>query len=342
MASMRNLVDRAMHARGGTISTSVLVNIPPELWLKIFSYLQSVTLTCFLFRQLAQPLLFAKICTHPPPHSIALRATTDKYRRRTTKRLEFFLSPLIAPAVRECWVDPPSPEDDDLPTDVLIDAIFDGLRKLPNLKVLGCRSIRLTPKRLAVLQRLALTSITLESCLSDLTDYTTLPAVPLSHVTFKYHDAASQGAVLPPLLSLFLSARHLQRLSATSTDILPVILRSRPFKRLVMLEIPTECLVSPYFLPALAQFPALERITLHTLNPSGQFPRADVISNIPRNLMPNLRFYRGPRNYAALFASKRALKTVEISLPCKQHRLLRTLAQIKCELDYLSFRLEGA
>ncbi|KAJ7480553.1 hypothetical protein FB451DRAFT_1237871 [Mycena latifolia] len=345
------VVDRARQgfkrSRSGGVSTSQLDLVPPELWLKIFSYLstpwdiKAVTLTCHCFRQLAQPLLFSKISTHPAPPPLALRGLqTNKYRRRTSQRLEFFLSPLIAPAVRECWIDPPSAEDEDLPTDVLIDAIFDGLRKLPNLRVLGCRSTRLTTKRLAVLQELALTTITLESCLSDLADFTSLPAIPLASVTFKYQDALSQDAVLPPLLSLFLSPRHLQRLVATSTEILPVITRSRPFTRLLHLEIPVECLLSELFIPALSQCPTIERITLHT-DGEGHIPRAGVVAAIPQNLLPNLKFYRGPRNFAALFARAGLLQTLELSVPAKVHRLLRTLGQVPCALDYLSFRIDG-
>ncbi|KAJ6455464.1 hypothetical protein C8R45DRAFT_1036409 [Mycena sanguinolenta] len=349
------VVDRARHGfkrtRSGSVSGSQVALIPPEIWLQIFAYLSSPTdikacsLTCVSFRQLAQPLLFAKIFTHPLPPPLALRSLqTNKYRRRTSQRLEFFTSPLIAPAVRECWIDPPSAEDDDLPTDVLIDTIFDRLRRLPNLKVLGCRYIRLTSERLAVLPCLALTTVTLESCLSDLTDFTHHPALPLSTVTFKYHDhdVLSRDAILPPLLSLFLSPRHLQRLTATSTEILPVITKSRPFMRLLQLEIPIECLTSDLFVPALFHFPALERITLQT-NAEGFIPsRTTVVNVFPPDMLPNLRFYRGPRNFMALFASTGNIQTMEISLPVKAHRLLRTLGQLKsCPLDFLSFRIDG-
>ncbi|KAF7365671.1 hypothetical protein MVEN_00440800 [Mycena venus] len=346
------VVDRARQGfkrtRSGNLSASQLDLVPPELWIRIFSYLstpwdiKAVSLTCICFRQLAQPLLFTKIFTHPLPSALALRGhQTNKYRRRTSQRLEFFLSPLIAPAVRECWIDPPSAEDDDLPTDILIDAIFDGLRKLPNLKVLGCRSIRLTSNRLAVLQHLTLTTLTLESCLSDLTDFTDLPALPLSSVTLKYHDALSRDAILPPLLSLFLSPRHLQRLTATSTQILPVITRSRSFNRLFQLEVPVECLTSEMFVIALSYCPALERITLQTDSEGHIPPRASVIKSIPQDLLPNLKFYRGPRNFAALFASSGRIQTIEISIPAKVHRLLRTLGQLQSPLDFLSFRIDG-
>ncbi|KAJ7611954.1 hypothetical protein DFH06DRAFT_1308272 [Mycena polygramma] len=235
----------------------------------------------------------------------------NKYRRRTTQRLEFFLSPHIAPAVREAWIDPPLAEDDDLPTDVLIDAIFEGLRKLPNLSGLGCRS----------------------SCLSDLQDFTDLRAIPLYNVTFKYHDLMSHDAVLPPLLSLFLSPRHLQRLSSTSTQILPVIIR----------EIPVASLASDLLVTALSRLPALERITLQTDADGRLPPRTSVPAALPADLLPNLKFYRGPRNYASLFAGTGRVQIVELALPAKAHRLLRTLEQLPCAetVDFLSFRIDG-
>ncbi|KAJ7162881.1 hypothetical protein C8R46DRAFT_330383 [Mycena filopes] len=348
-------VDRARQGfkrtRSGSVSASQLDRVPPELWIQIFSYLstpldvRALSLTCQSFRQLAQPLLFTKISTHPAP-GIALRGLqANKYRRRTSQRLEFFLSPHIAPAVRECWIDPPSPEDDDLPTDVLIDAIFDGLCNLPNLRVLGCRVIRLTSSRLAVLQRLSLTSITLDSCLSDVTDFSGLPAIPLSTVTLRYPNLQPQEYTLSPLLSLFLSPRHLQRLCATPTDILPVI-SGRRFTRLVQLEAAVECLASDLFIVALSHCPALERITLQ-LGADGLIPRTVTTAippSLPDTLLPNLKFYRGPRNFASLFARAAGgrLQTIELAVPAKAHRLLRTLGALTaCPLDYLSFRVEG-
>ncbi|KAJ7870985.1 hypothetical protein B0H14DRAFT_2725161, partial [Mycena olivaceomarginata] len=354
------VVDRARQGfkrtRSGILrSPSHLVLVPPELWLQIFSYLstssdiEAVSLACVCFRQLAQPLLFSKIATHPPPPAPALRGLqTNKYRRRTAQRLEFFLSPLIAPAVRECCINPPSVEDNHLPTDVLIDAIFDGLCKLPNLKVLGCQSIRLTSKRLAILHTLALSTVTLESCPRDLMDFTHRPALPLSSVTLKYHDNSSCDALPPPLLSLFLSPRHLKRLSTTSPEILSAITFRRPFLRLLHLELPVDCLASTNIeslATALSRCPSLERI-IFTTTPDGHLPlRGTTISALPPHLLPNLKFYRGPRNYAALFARTGRMHTLELTLPGKAHRLLRTLSHLPHEtrqaLDFLSFRITG-
>ncbi|KAJ7777806.1 hypothetical protein B0H14DRAFT_2963233 [Mycena olivaceomarginata] len=299
------VVDRARQGfkrtRSGSISASQVVLVPPELWLQIFSYLttsgdlKAVSLTCTCFRQLAQPLLFSKISTHP------------------------CAAPLGAPMMT-------------FPTDVLIDAIFDGLRKLPNLKVLGCQ--------LAVLHGLALMTVTLESCPSDVVDFTHQPVLPLCSVTFKYHDPPSRDVFLAPLLSLFLAPRHLQRLSATTPEILLALTLRRPFARLTHLDLP------PYLTPPPS---SASPCTPTPTGAAAPTPRAPAL---PPLLLPHLKAYRGPRNYAALFAGTGRLSTVELSLPAKAHRLLRTFGQIQAqvqfqqshtpvELDFLSFRVDG-
>ncbi|KAF7325182.1 hypothetical protein MKEN_00562300 [Mycena kentingensis (nom. inval.)] len=335
-------VDRARQGfkrtRSDSVVTAIDLVLPPELWLHIFAYLsapwdiRSLTLTCHAFRRLAQPLLFAKICTHPLPSLgplslVGLTAgVSGKYRRKVLQRLEFFFSPHIAPAVREVWVDPPSAEaatlpaadDEELPTDVVIDTIFDGLRKFPNLATLVCKGIRLTPRRVAVLQQLPLTTITLDSCPSDVVDIPPeLPAIPLSTVALRYPSApldafaVSESASLPSaaLLSLFLSPKHLTRVSATSSHLLPVLLGSaRAFTKL----------------------------------PEGAIPRVGTPSIIPSSTLPALRFYRGPRNFAVLFArSGGRLATVEISVPAKAHRLERTIKALPRGIESLSFRVDG-
>jgi hypothetical protein len=180
----------------------------------------------------------------------------------------------------------------------------------------------------------------LEFCLSELMDFTKLSTLPLTSVTFKYHDALSRDAILPPLLSLFLSPGHLQRLSTTSTEILPII-SSLSFNQLFQLEVPVECLTSEVFGTALSHCPALEQITLQTDSEGHIPPHASVIPSIPRDALPNLKFYRGPRNFVVLFARRRRIQTIEISLPVKVHPLLLTLDQLQSPLDFLSFHIDG-
>ncbi|KAJ7042133.1 hypothetical protein C8F04DRAFT_117570 [Mycena alexandri] len=323
-------------------ANAILNSVPPELWLKVFMniplhLLPAVTLTCRSFHALSQPLLFSTVSTHPPAlPSLALRgAQTSKYRKRILERLEFFFSPRICPSVVECAISPLAPEEDGAPTDDLIDTIFASLSRLPNLKVLSCRYVRLTPKRLAVLQNLQLTTISLEMCFGEIADFADAPSVPLQTVTFKYPDAIRRDKVNPCLL--FLSPTHLEQLHATTTSILPTLARSQPFRKLQTLDIPIECITSDIFIQALSRCPAVDHLSLHT---SGSVPRS-LLESLPEGVLPNLTSYRGPHHYAAVFLRNRYAKRVEISVPSRPHRLGASLPAIDRTLLSLSFRLEG-
>ncbi|KAJ7051720.1 hypothetical protein C8F01DRAFT_1262515 [Mycena amicta] len=339
-------------------------HLPPELWLCVFTHLSShtdlraVSLTCQAFRYLAQPLLFSRICTHAPLRRHGLRwARTRSPTTTTTQRLAFFFSPHIAPAVREVCIDPQAQAEDDPdedPTDVVIDTIFDdGLARFPNLSTLTCRSLRLTPRRLAGLHRLlGLTSLTLDDCRSDITEFAfsamAQTPLPLVSVAFKY---STDDESLQTLLPLFLSPKHLYRLSSTTTQIIPALAGApRPFAKLQHLEIPVWTLPHPLFLPALKQCPALERLALLT-DPTTtteqsppSLPRTGVPSTLPSNILPLLKSYRGPRTFAALFAGRPTARVtaVELSGVVKASRLTRTLRSLPRNLDSLSFRLDAA
>ncbi|KAJ7063604.1 hypothetical protein C8F01DRAFT_1133671 [Mycena amicta] len=324
------------------IDSGVAARLPPELWIKVFMciplyVLPSVTLTCRIFRSLAQPLLFSTISTHPAAlSSLALRGPqTSKYRKRITERVDFFFSPRIVPSVYECWISPPSQEEDGAPTDDLIDTIFDSLSLLPNLKVLSCRYVRLTPRRLEVLQRLQLTTISLEMCFGDIADFA---VVPMQAVTFKYPDASLRRDQANPCL-LFLSPQHLEQLHATTTSVLPILARSEPFEKLRTLNIPIECISSnEFFIPALARCPAVEHLSLHTHD----FIPRSLIESLPNGILPLLSSYRGPHHYAAMFLRGRQAKSVDISVRCKPARLETSLKGIDRTLSALSFCLDGA
>ncbi|KAJ7090391.1 hypothetical protein B0H15DRAFT_838446 [Mycena belliarum] len=317
--------------------------VPPEVWLKVFIniplyLLPPVTLACRAFCLLAQPLMFSTISTHPPAApSRGLRPPQpSKYRKRVAERVEFFFSPQISTSVVECWISPSAPEEDGAPADDLIDTIFASLSRLPNLKVLGCRFVRLTPTRLAVLQRLHITTISLESCFGEISDFAVAPSVPLQAVTIKYQDAAlSQDKANPCLL--FLSPNHLEQLHATTTSILPTLSRSHPFRKLRTLDIPVESIASDLFIPALARCPAVEHISLHTT----EFVPRSLIECLPEGVLPNLSSYRGPHHFAATFLRGRTARKLDISLPCKPQRLETSLKGVDRRLESLSFLLEG-
>ncbi|KAJ7494510.1 hypothetical protein B0H11DRAFT_2227918 [Mycena galericulata] len=304
--------------------------LPPELWLKVFMHiplylLPAVTLTCRSFHDLAQPLLFSTISTHPAAlPSLALRGQqTSKYRKRI-------------PSVVECWVSPPVPEEDGAPTDDLIDTIFDSLSRLPNLKVLGCRHVRLTPRRLSVLQSLQLTTISLELCFGEISDFAVEPSVPLQEVTFRYPDTSFGRDQVNPCL-LFLSPHHLEQLHATTTSVLPSLATSMPFRKLRTLDIPIECITFDLFIPALSRCPVVDYLSLHT---SDIIPRS-LMESLPEGVLPLLSSYSGPHHFAAAFLRGRNAKRVDISVPCKAHRLEASLVGLDSTLKSLSFSLDG-
>ncbi|KAJ7778643.1 hypothetical protein DFH07DRAFT_795427 [Mycena maculata] len=318
----------------------IAYRLPPELWIKVFMHiplylLPAVTLTCRSFNILAQPLLFSTISTHPAASpSLALRGPqTSKYRKRISERLEFFFSPRISPSIVECWISPPAPEED-APTDDIIDTIFDSLSHLPNLKKLSCRYVRLTPRRLSVLQNLQLTTISLESCFGEIADFAAAPSVPLQEVTFKYPDAALRRG---KACLLFLSPTHLEQLHATTTSILPILSQSPPFKKLRSLDIPIECITSDLLIPALLRCPVVDHLSLHTTD---CIPRS-LMESLPEGVLPLLSSYSGPHYFAAPFLRGRNAKTVDISVPCKPHGLAVSLVRLDRSLMSLSFLLEG-
>ncbi|KAJ6500649.1 hypothetical protein C8R45DRAFT_978491 [Mycena sanguinolenta] len=318
--------------------------LPPELWFKVFAniplyQLAAVTLTSRLFCSIAQPLLFTTVSTHPPVGKNSTRKGPQsfKYRQRVADRMEFFFSPRIYSSVVKCILSLQIPEEDDVPPDPLVDGIFDSLSSLPNLKMLECRNIRLTPMRLAVLQKLQLTTLSLEMCFGEISDFACAPSVPLQEVTFKYPDASLNRDKANPCLP-FLSPSHLEQLHATTISILPNLAHSPPFRKLRTLDIPVECITSDLFIPALSRCPAVDHLSLHV--DSVPFARTNLES-LPEGVLPRLTSYHGPHHFAAALLRSRNAQKVEISLPCHPHRLEASLKGIEPSLTSLAFRLEG-
>ncbi|KAJ7618819.1 hypothetical protein DFH06DRAFT_1362310 [Mycena polygramma] len=340
--AMDSVVGGKQPSRRGTNGSIACSVMPPELWVKVFNHiplhlLTSVTLVCRSFRYLVQPLLFTTIVTRPPtpPSTTSRLMHPAKYRKRVAERLEFFFSPHIALTVRECQISPASPEEERVPTDNLIDCIFDTLPSLPNLQVLACRHVQLTPKRLAILHNLHLTTITLESCFGEMSDLAAAaPAVPMRDVTFKYPDSSFRGDPCP----VFLSPTHLEHLHATTTLVLSSVIRSQPFSKLRSLELPVKCLSSTDLVPALLRCPAVEHISLHTTAclPQVQFEA------LPDGVLPLLNSYSGPHPFAASFLGGRAARRVHIPMPARPHSLEVSLLKLPRILESLSFMLSSA
>ncbi|KAJ7249948.1 hypothetical protein C8J57DRAFT_1356047 [Mycena rebaudengoi] len=328
-------------SRRGSNAHRVAFMLPPELWDKVFLLLpryqmKSIATVCRVFRSLAQPILFSTISTHPDAlPALAVRgAQTGKYRKRLIERLEFLFSQRIGPAIRECRVAPPSAEDDG--SDDILDYIFATLPDLPNLRILECRYVRLTPKRLAVLQNLQLTTISLEMCFGDISDFTSSYSVSLQTVSFKYPDSTPRPDKASPCL-LFLSPTHLEQLLATTTQVLSIMARSQSFSKLRYLTLPVESLASHDLIPALSRCPAVEQLKLTTTT---RIPHS-LFESLPDGVLPRLNSYGGPHHFAPILLRGRDARRVSITIPGKPHRLETTLVELDRKLKSLSFLVDS-
>ncbi|KAK7050643.1 hypothetical protein R3P38DRAFT_2866207 [Favolaschia claudopus] len=317
-------------------------SLPAELWLKIFAHiplylLPHVTLTCRTFRFLAQPLMFTVISTHPArdqSHSHSMTSSSSRYHKRVAERLELFFSPRIRPVVTHCKVSPPSATSDDGEDDDLIDYIFTVLPKLPNLRVLSCRHVRLTPARLHIIHSLSsLSGLTLDSCYGQMSDFPAAESFSLKEVTFKH--SASQHKSQMPLgpTNLFLSPSHLEHLHATTVHVLSSLSHSpEAFSSLRTLDLPVECVASEDFIPAVMRCPAVEHLVLRTAPKSTSLP-SPHFSGLPDQVLPRLHSFTGPHHFAALFLRGRRVVdghglTVHIPHPTRPTSLLPSLTKL--------------
>ncbi|KAF7293852.1 hypothetical protein HMN09_01181200 [Mycena chlorophos] len=367
--AFKRMRSQSSASASGQACASEIYHLPPELWLHIFAFIaatassssrlqpaqieaiRALALTCRAFRGLAQPLLFRRISTHskiPKQTYVGLPATKHQRRASLSERQAFFLSPRIAAAVREICID--AQDLDDAETD----AIFDGLFRFPNLKMLVCRNLRLSLWRIATLHDLSLASIGLDSCetsdpaISGPTGAVP-PPLPLDGVAFKHPKTETMDDdALVDLFSLFLAPNRLQRLSSTSAQLIPALaLSSKPFTKLLHLEIPASSLHEPSFIAALSLCPSIRRLDIQTERAvsSGSRLHTSIPTTLPPSVLPNLGIYRGPRNYASLFCyrpeSEARVHTVELTSLSSAPRLFQTLRSLPSKLENLVIRIDG-
>ncbi|KAJ6626504.1 hypothetical protein B0H10DRAFT_1998652 [Mycena sp. CBHHK59/15] len=101
---------------------------------------------------------------------------------------------------------------------------------------------------------------------------------------------------------------------------------------------PVECVTYDLFIPAMSRCPVVENLTLHATD---SIPH-DLFQPLPAGVLPRLKSYQGPHHLAAQFLTGRNAKRVEISVPCKPHRIERSVVKLDRGLEALSFRLDSA
>jgi hypothetical protein len=311
--------------------------LPPEIWLKVFpelpfESLPAVTLTCRLFRWMAQPLMFSVFDISPfflnnGSERPALRP--KEYLDRTIQRLDFFCSKRIAPAVKHCWISPYSPTHRFEPYNgefrvapgLIIDVTVKALPQFPNLRKLSWHCSDMIPQWWTVIERLPLKSMWLNS---SCTVETTGP----SQLTIEFLDLdrwAWQGGttdhdsmyelrspgVSQSLMSLVIHPDHIQRISVARNDtgrrLLSTIAAMDMLRCLRILSIPVAATTSISFIPALIQCPNLEELRLL----STVFdPVQDHPITLQPSTLPSLAVYEGPYTHILTFASGRPLRSV--------------------------------
>ncbi|CAK5284513.1 unnamed protein product, partial [Mycena citricolor] len=331
-----NTSDRSMNACS---------QMPPELWLKILAHLphHSLLAMSFVSRKLcflAQPLLFHTIVTHPAD-ATSRRGTSAKYMRRVSERLEFFFQPRISINVTSVKIMPMELEADyTRPKDGgTLDTVFHTLTLLPNLRVLRCKNLWLTPKRLAALQVLRLRSVSFDNCFGHREELDMMLPMLVRDVQMMYPESATSGRIdLIPPLAPFISSPILEHLFTSTAGVLE-IMASRPMDQLRSLAITVDCIKSDMFLPALMQCPAVTKLTIYAQ--SGAILPRPRFSYLPDGVLPLLQCFRGPHRLAPIFMHERDTRFVDISEPCRPQSLESSLICLDSNLRILSFALKS-
>ncbi|KAJ3574752.1 hypothetical protein NP233_g1556 [Leucocoprinus birnbaumii] len=344
--------DRFLHH--GKVAGAVLARVPPELWLSIFPHLdnkdlRAVTRTCSKFRLLSQPLLFRILDISP----FFLAYNTDRviyrpqhYFQTTLRRLEFYKSPLIAPAVTELWISPyarsgfPSRHlADDLDPTLVISVVIDALPAFPNLQSLTWHCIDIQPswwnaiQKQSSLKRLWINSSTILPPPSNdqplPTNSLQVSRLDLDHYAWEgqttnlvsVHEERLKG-VDPVLLSMTIRPESIRSVSIprhdTALHTLSILSKIQPDAgcTLSSLTVPYSCTSSEDFIPSLTAATSLKE--LHLLAPQEDSAAPNEFKGwLPPSSLPLLDTYQGPYHLLPIFSNAnqpkpRRLRAIEL------------------------------
>jgi hypothetical protein len=300
----------------------------PEIWLLVFPYLnpqdlRSVSLTCGVFRYLAQPLLFSVLDVSP----FLLSYNADRpilrprtYLERCKERLEYFKLPHIAHGVHHCWISPYTRSgfparslQDDLEPSSIIDTVLDALPLFPNLSTLSWHCIDITPEWWNDIQSLSIRKLWLNSStipLSILSPFPCIVHLDLDHWPWEgrvtnqvsIHEERSTG-VSDLALHYVIQPDVIQSISVPRADTARHVLSilSQMTYGVRALKIPFASVTHPDFILALEHCPALESLCI--LPPSSdERPRDAIIDNLPATILPLLTKYEGPYTHIMQFS----------------------------------------
>lgn len=317
-------------------------NVPPELWLSIFPYLddkdlRAVTRTCSDFRLLAQPLLFRVLDVSPfflAYNSDRIIYRPRQYLQATLDRLNFYKSPRIAPAVKGLWVSPYARSGfparhlaDDLNPTLVISAIIDALPTFPNLRSLTWHCIDIHPSWWASIQRQpSLTKLWINSSSilppSSTDEPLSANSLKVTHLDLDHYAWEGQTTNLvsvheerlkgvdPLLLSMTVNSEYIRSVSVprydTALRLFSVLRKLGSDIRCTLssLTLPYSSTISEDFVPSLIASPSLKELHLLAPQEDGD-THIELKDSLPPTSLPLLETYQGPYHLLPIFSNVR-------------------------------------
>ncbi|KAF9483038.1 hypothetical protein BDN70DRAFT_359321 [Pholiota conissans] len=308
----------------------------PEIWLLVFPYLKpqdlrSVSLTCVVFRYLAQPLLFSVLDVSPFLLSYNAERPILRprnYLERCQERLEYYKLPHIAHGVHHCWISPYTRsgfparnQQDDLEPSLIIDTVLEALPLFPNLSTLSWHCIDITPEWWNVIQTVSIKKLWLNSSTIPLSISSPFPSIThldldqwpwegrvTNHVSI--HEERSLG-VSEIALNHVIQPEVIQTISVPRADTARHLFSvlSQMTYGLRTLKIPFSSVTDPNFLPALEHCPTLESLCIFPPS-SDERSRDAAIDSLPATTLPALTKYEGPYSHIMQFSRQPLQKIV--------------------------------
>lgn len=315
------------------VCPAIAITLPPEIWAIIFEGLtsaehKSLSLTCYSFRFIAQPLLFRRVVMRLQLSKI----TSYSYRKlgtvdaRQRERLAFFLTSPIAPVVRTVCVIPHCTSRRSFDggsirqnvDEALVNEIFDALPSFPNLSDLSFHLIGFSTSRLDSLRTLPLKNISLHSCYITTSSLPPPLELPLQSVVITNAGPSSHAFLSVP----FLFGPRAVPGCLVSSDAL-----TTPASSLQELDIPLEAAASSHFMETLAGCRGLKSLSLRpqSLDSGWAVPS---LGTVPPNLLPALSYFYGPHSYIPSICRNIPLVSLGISVPCSASEVEQALAEL--------------
>ncbi|TFK53986.1 hypothetical protein OE88DRAFT_1654429 [Heliocybe sulcata] len=334
-------------------ATSRVQTLFPEIWAEIFSHvyavnLANITLTCRLFRCLAQPSLFKNLIFRVNGRG---EVEDPAYLTSHQERLLFITSDRIAHGVRHCsikihpmiLIEPDSLSEATRPMVTrtrVVFSIFEALPAFHNLTSLACESVRINPYRFHQIRQLpSLQHLMLTHCVPS---NTSSPPLPLRSLILRefvgYENTTSQALGYMS----FISPEHLHTLrivdGTAMSSYLLAILETRGPLALRVLQVAYPMARSPHFSAILSQCPDLEELLIC---PSDEFS-PEAIPVLADNALAKLKHYAGPHSLFTALRHKDYLRHVTLwghmlGGVSETEELLELLPQIPRHLESLQF-----